>query len=200
MPVPPQPVPRFERPRPRTILLAGLVFALGAVAGGYIGERHQASPLATLEVRAAPPTSSIVVAKKRQHSPERQSSARQAQSQALGLSEPSRRGRPTSAAPQTGRHIRRVTWAPNVLGVSVRVGLPGVTLVWQKPINSGHVVVLRALGVHKRGVVVYRGRAASYHDISPRPCTAYRYTIVNFDPRGHRSTGVPTSVVTSGCA
>jgi hypothetical protein len=75
-----------------------------------------------------------------------------------------------------------------------------VTLVWQKPINSSRVVVLRALGMHKRGAVVYRGRGASYRDISARPCTAYRYTIVNFDPRGHRSTGVPTSVVTSGCA
>jgi hypothetical protein len=44
--------------------------------------------------------------------------------------------------------------------------------------------------------VVYRGRAASYRDKGLSPCTAYRYTIVNYDRRGHRSTGVPTSVVT----
>jgi hypothetical protein len=47
--------------------------------------------------------------------------------------------------------------------------------------------------------VVFRGGATSFRDISPRPCTAYRYTIVNYDRRGHRSTGVPTSVVTGGC-
>jgi hypothetical protein len=48
-------------------------------------------------------------------------------------------------------------------------------------------------------VVVYRGRATSYRDMSPQPCTAYRYTIVNYDRSGHHSTGVPTSVVTEGC-
>jgi hypothetical protein len=61
------------------------------------------------------------------------------------------------------------------------------------------VVVLRSLAAHVRNSVVYRGRASSYRDASPRPCTAYRYTIVNYDQGGHRSTGVPTSVVTDGC-
>ena len=74
-----------------------------------------------------------------------------------------------------------------------------MTLVWQQPADSGHVVVLRALG-SRPGTVVFRGRAASYHDRSPRPCTAYRYTIVNYDVRGNRSTGVPSSVVSEGCA
>jgi hypothetical protein len=74
-----------------------------------------------------------------------------------------------------------------------------VTIVWKRPADSGHVVVLRALGA-RRGVVVFRGRAARYRDASTRPCKAYRYTIVNFDRRGHRSTGVPTSIVTRGCA
>jgi hypothetical protein len=74
-----------------------------------------------------------------------------------------------------------------------------VKLIWERPILSGHVVVLRARGDQGRGTVVFRGRAAGFRDLSPRPCTAYRYTIVNYDRHGHRSTGVPTSVVTAGC-
>jgi hypothetical protein len=61
------------------------------------------------------------------------------------------------------------------------------------------VVVLRRLGDQGRSAVVFHGRATSFRDVSPRRCTAYRYTIVNYDRRGHRSTGVPTSVVTEGC-
>ena len=72
-------------------------------------------------------------------------------------------------------------------------------LVWQRPTVSGHVVVLRARGDQERGTVIFRGRAASFRDLSPRPCTVYRYTIVSYDQHGHRSTGVPTSVVTAGC-
>jgi hypothetical protein len=73
-----------------------------------------------------------------------------------------------------------------------------VKLVWHRPSTSGHVVVLRTIG--RRSTVVFRGRATSYRDVVPHPCTAYRYTIVNYDRRGHPSTGVPTSVVSSGCA
>ena len=94
----------------------------------------------------------------------------------------------------------KVTWAANVLGVSAEVDNPGVTLVWQRPAGSKRVVVLRSLAAGKRSVVVYRGAATSYRDLSPQPCTAYRYTIVNYDRSGHHSTGVPTSVVTQGCA
>ena len=90
-------------------------------------------------------------------------------------------------------------WAANVLGVAAQVAGPGVKLVWQRPTLSGHVVVLRARGDQGRATVVFRGRAAGFRDLSPRPCTAYRYTIVNYDRHGHRSTGVPTSVVTAGC-
>jgi hypothetical protein len=72
-----------------------------------------------------------------------------------------------------------------------------VKLVWQPPVGSAHVVVLRTRG--DRSTVVFRGRAASFRDVPPRACTTYRYTIVNYDRRGHRSTGVPTSVVTAGC-
>jgi hypothetical protein len=73
-----------------------------------------------------------------------------------------------------------------------------VRLVWQRPADSRRVVVLRA-SVGRRNIVLYRGRATSYRDGSTRPCTAYRYTIVNYNRRGHRSTGVPTTVVTEGC-
>jgi hypothetical protein len=59
--------------------------------------------------------------------------------------------------------------------------------------------VLRTRGNRKRASVVFRGRASSLQDASLRPCTAYRYTIVNYDRRGRHSTGVPTSVLTDGC-
>jgi hypothetical protein len=85
-----------------------------------------------------------------------------------------------------------------VLGVEAQVDEAGVTLSWQRPASSGNVVILRRRGA-AHGGVVYEGKAASFSDSDVRPCTAYRYTIVNYDRRGHPSTGVPTSVVTSGC-
>ena len=88
--------------------------------------------------------------------------------------------------------------AANVLGVAAQVAGHGVKLVWQRPLDSGHVVVLRTRGGRSR--VVFRGRAASFRDAPSRPCTTYRYTIVNYDRDGHPSTGIPTSVVTEGCA
>jgi hypothetical protein len=75
----------------------------------------------------------------------------------------------------------------------------GVKLVWKRPRGSDHVVVLRALSSRKKGVVVFRGRATTYRDVSARPCSEYRYTIVNYDRLRRHSTGVPTSVVTQGC-
>ena len=87
----------------------------------------------------------------------------------------------------------------NVIGVAAQVTGPGVSLVWQRPAGSAHVVVLRALGDRQQGTVVFRGHATSFRDEPSRACTSYRYTIVNYDLRGHRSTGVPTSVVTGGC-
>jgi hypothetical protein len=62
------------------------------------------------------------------------------------------------------------------------------------------VVVLRTRGAGSNSVVVFRGRATRYRDASARSCSEYRYKIVNYDRRGHRSTGVLTSVVTPGCA
>jgi hypothetical protein len=83
--------------------------------------------------------------------------------------------------------------------VTAGVNGSGVKLAWQPPDDSDHVVVFRTLGARERNVVVFRGDATSYRDVSARPCSAYRYTIVNYDLHGHRSTGVPTTVVTQGC-
>ncbi len=74
-----------------------------------------------------------------------------------------------------------------------------MTLSWQRPARSGQVVVVRQRGAQGHGGVVFRGRVASYRDSEVRPCTAYRYTIVNYDRHGRRSTGVPTTVLTGGC-
>jgi len=68
------------------------------------------------------------------------------------------------------------------------------------PSRSDHVVVVRTRGAVANSVVVFRGRASGYRDDSARSCREYRYKIVNYDRRGHRSTGVLTSVVTPGCA
>ena len=87
----------------------------------------------------------------------------------------------TPARRQAARPNARAS-AANVLGVAAQVAGRGVKLVWQRPANSGHVVVLRARG--SRSKVVFRGRAATFRDASPRPCTTYRYTIVNYDRRG----------------
>lgn len=168
-PLPARPRPRWRR----TLLLAGLVFAVGLFAGGLLGEKHGSTPGIRLEAQSPsvvtaplrPPT--VVAAPKR--------------------------------APRLER-AARVTWAANVLGVAARVDRPGVTLVWQRPPGSDHVVVLRSPAAGKHDVVVYRGDATTLRDDPPLPCTAYRYTIVNYDRKGHHATGVPTSVVSEGCA
>ena len=87
-------------------------------------------------------------------------------------------------------------WASNVLGVEAQVEEASVTLVWKRPAGSRRVAVFRAGGMRGQRSVLFQGRASSFSDDSARPCTAYRYTIVNFDRRGRRSTGVPTTVVT----
>jgi hypothetical protein len=74
----------------------------------------------------------------------------------------------------------------------------GVRLVWESPSGSDHVVVART-GENGKQRVIFRGRATSARDASPRSCSTYRYTIVSYDRHGHRSTGVPTSVMTGGC-
>ena len=160
----------------RIVVLAGLIFAVGAASGSLLGEKRAGSPGARLEVQPSSVSSAPLRPPKLDRSP---------------------RTPRTSSAQQ--QRTARVTWAANVLGVTARVDRPGVTLVWQRPADSDHVVVLRSLATRRHGVVVYRGRATSYRDAHPLPCTGYRYTIVNHDRSGHRATGVPTSIVTGGC-
>jgi len=180
----------------RTVVLAGLVFAVGA-ASGFVGEERAASPGAVLEVRSSAPASTrpdvalLPALKPPTSVPE--ATLRPPKVKGTGRSR-------SQTTQQHGREVRRITWAANVLGVAAQVDRPGVKLVWQRPADSRRVVVLRSLEAGNRSVVVYRGRGTSYRDRSPRPCTAYRYTIINYDRSGHRSTGVPTSVVTEGCA
>jgi len=179
----------------RTVVLAGLTFAAGATCGGLLGVRHAAPSGIVLEVKSAglmspSPTSGGKSPLTASPPMGRRSSAPAA---------PKRLRDPTiSAREQPGRLPRRA-WAANVLGVAAQIAGPAVKLVWQRPPDSGHVVVLRTLGDRGWSRVVYRGRATSFRDVSPRPCRAYRYTIVNYDRQGQHSTGVPTSVLTSGC-
>jgi hypothetical protein len=190
----PPSVSRRARRLRRTVVLAVLVFASGAVVGGSVGERG-ASPVARFELRAALPAAPTGRTATTQL-PERQShSAGLPTSRRPSLAHRSRHRRASNVSGQR----QRAALAENVLGVASWVGRPGLTLSWQRPANSGHVVVLRSLPAQRRSVVVYRGRATSYRKASVRPCTAYRYIIVNYDRRGRRSTGVPTSIVTGGC-
>jgi hypothetical protein len=177
VPLPPL-APRPRRRWRRTVALAGLMFAAGAVAGGFLRDRHAPQRGVVLEVQAGGPAP----AKPSDNRPTHARSARK-----RVRSQSSARVTPTSR-----------TWAPNVLGVAAQVAGSDVRLVWDPPPDSGHVVVLRSRGDHS--AVVFQGRAASFRDVAPRACTVYRYTIVNYDRQGHRSTGVPTSVVTNGCA
>jgi hypothetical protein len=177
VPLPPL-APRPRRRWPRTVALAGLVFAAGALAGGVFRERHAPRRGVVLEVQAAGPAPTKA-------NDSRPTTAR---------STPNKSIRPRSRAQAVPAHR---AWAPNVLGVVAQVAGSDVRLVWDRPPDSGHVVVLRSRGAHS--AVVFRGRAASFRDVAPRACTVYRYTIVNYDRQGHRSTGVPTSVVTNGC-
>ena len=177
----------------RTVVLASLVFAAGAASGGYLGDQHAESPGLTLGVRAGalpthPSRPSSVAPQPALRPPKVPAKSRRVATR-------ERRHR----RQQVQRQAARTVWATNVLGVSAQVASRGVTLVWQQPADSGKVVVVRARGGSAHGAVVFRGQATSFRDNSPRPCTAYRYTIVNYDRHGHRSTGVPTSIVTAGC-
>jgi hypothetical protein len=162
------------------VALAVIVYVAGAVSGTFLGGHTTTSPGVTFEARtdAKPATTRA------------QPSRTAAQPVARAKTAVKRRRSPRRAT---------TTWAANVIGVETSVGPSGVTLAWTPPADSRQVVVLRARGVDGRAVVVFRGRAARYRDSSARPCSSYRYTIVNHDRSGHRSTGVPTSVVTGGC-
>lgn len=164
-------------------MLVACAFALGGIIGGFVGDRRANVPRPTLQADAALPTA-----------PARGGGASgQAPLQRLSI------GAPKAKATARERRAASVVWAPNVVGVAARIGHPAVTLVWQKPAGSAHVDVLRQPAPRPNRDVVYSGQATRYRDLKARPCTVYRYTIVNYDRRGHRSTGVPTSIVTDGC-
>jgi hypothetical protein len=216
-----QPPERRRRRWPQTIALAIVIFVAGAASGTLLGNHQTGSPATTLEVRAVGPATSQTTAPPRAlrppKAPQTTTTAPAPQTTTTAPApqttttapapqttttapapRPSRDSRTTTAAaapPQRRRHAR-VDWATNVLGVEARVGRTGVALQWLRPADSGRVLVLRRREGRPGATVVYRGRAARFRDSSVRACTAYRYTIVNVDRQGHRSTGVPTSVVT----
>jgi hypothetical protein len=173
--------PEARRPRrwARTLALAIVIFAAGAASGSFLGNRDTRSPGSRLEVRASAPAAS-----------------RSTETHPLRPPVVAPARTPTSTARRRQRRRPAPTaWASNVLGVQTIVSRHGVALLWRTPADSARVVVLRQRGARPSSVV-YRGRAMTYRDGAVRPCTGYRYTIVNYDRRGHRSTGVPTSVVT----
>jgi hypothetical protein len=172
----------------RMVVLAVVIFAGGAVSGALFGD-DRGSPGSTVDaVRAVEPTTA----------PQLRQPQKTSKPTALRpptVTSTSRRALSGRPVPQHRRHAR-VAWASNVIGVSATVDGTAVALVWQRPADSKRAVVLRKRDAGGGSVVVYRGQATTYRDASPRPCTGYRYTIVNYDRRGHRSTGVPTSIVT----
>ena len=194
--------PQSPRSRPRRwqriTVLAALVFAAGAALGGLFKTMPGTSTHVTLEVEAgaAPTTTSSRAPKSTRKEPS--SDAPDASRRRLSKD---RRTTPATAPKRQRRRAGRPRpiWSANVLGVTAAVDVHGVLLVWQRPLRFDQVVVFRTPGTRERSDIVYRGRATSYRDLSARPCTAYRYLIVNYDLAGHRSTGVPTSVVTEGC-
>ena len=167
--------PRRRRWR-RTLVLAGLVFAAGAASGGFLGRKQAVAPRGPFEAQDNVRTATR---------------ATDTRTQSVSKPRPTRR---VLAQPR-----RAAQSAPNVLGVTTAVSTRGVRLGWQRPADSDHVAVIRTRGARRSNVIVFRGRGTSYRDVSAHSCTTYRYTIVNYDVRGHRSTGVPTSVVTQGC-
>ena len=161
-------------------MLAALIFVAGAASGGLLG-RREASPRPLLQAEANLPTAPPV-----------------ADRQNPGAENKPERGVPRTTKQEPHR-AAPAKWAANVLGVTVGIDGRGVRLAWEPPTQSNHVVVVRRLVSHRHSVVVFEGHATSFRDVSARPCTAYRYVIVNYDRPGHPSTGVPTSVVTQGC-
>ena len=200
---PPEPAPVAVEPAAvaprrrwrRMLVLAVLVFVAGAISGTLLGGRDAGPGGVTLGVPAEAPSS-------RPTSVGTQTAPTAQTARTSTTSRPATPPKGTSIRatlrPPSPRGQSKNSWSSNVLGVEAQVDDSGVTLSWQRPASSGHVVVLRRPGA--KGGVVYEGKAASFSDPDVRSCAAYRYTIVNYDRRGHPSTGVPTSVVTSGCS
>ena len=198
-PVVQKPAPAPARRSPivrwkRTVALSALVFVAGAASGGFLGRREPPSRPVLLEGRLDPPNATMTVEST-------QSAAQQTSTHGRQETQNRRDSRSSESVGRKDRGRRApVTWAANVLGVTAAVDARGVRLVWQSPSDSDHVVVFRTANNGKPGFIVFRGRATSVRDVPPRRCNTYRYTIVSYDRGGHRSTGVPTSVVTGGCA
>jgi hypothetical protein len=195
----PAPSSRSTTPRlKRVLVLSAILFAAGAASVELLGQMPAPSPPALLELR--PGTANEAVTEETRRSAPRRTT-RNRHETSSGRREP-RSSRARQVSTRRGKRPRRapITWVTNVLGVTAGVDARGVRLAWQAPADSARVVVVRALDGGKPSVVVFRGRATSVRDTSPRPCSTYRYTIVNYDRGGRRSTGVPTSVVTAGCA
>src|SRR5215831_4907918 len=189
----PQPEVVRRRRWPQTIALAIVIFVAGAASGTLLGN-HQSgsgSPATPLEVRAVGPAATQTTAKRPALRPPTVPPAT-----TRATTHAKKRAKTVVSVPPQRRRHARVDWATNVLGVEARVGHNGVLLLWLRPADSARVVVLRSQEARSGSTVVYRGSAARFHDASARPCTGYRYTIVNVDRRGHRSTGVPTAVTT----
>lgn len=185
----PTPAAEPEAPAPRRrwqriLVLAVLVFVAGAVSGSLLNGTEPESSGVTFEVLT-----------EGQHTPSPGTTLGSARTTKSRPAATSRSTSPPAPLRPPKRREPASGWASNVLGVEAQVDDAGVTLSWQRPTTSGRVVILRRRGA-AHGGVVYAGRAASYSDSNVRRCTSYRYTIVNFDRSGRRSTGVPTSVVT----
>jgi hypothetical protein len=208
-PVVQRPVPVAQRPAPapssrsttsrwkRVLVLSTILFAAGAASFELLDQRPGASPPALLEAR--PDTAGETGIKETTRSLGRRTTMSK-QETSLGREPRSSRHRQVSTRRSERPRGAPIIWATNVLGVTAGVDARGVRLAWQAPADSARVAVVRALDGGKQSVIVFRGRASSVRDTSPHPCRTYRYTIVNYDRGGHRSTGVPTSVVTAGCA
>jgi hypothetical protein len=183
------PIARWKR----TVVLSALVFAAGAASGGFLGRREPPSRPVLLGGQLETPKATVT-------EESTQSVAQQPSTHARQETQNRHDSRSRESVRRKDRRRRApVTWAANVLGVTSAVDARGVRLVWQPPPGSGHVVVFRTADNSKHGFIVFRGRATSVRDVPPRLCTTYRYTIVSYDRAGHRSTGVPTSIVTGGC-
>ena len=195
--VAPDPEIRRRRRWLRMAALAAVIFVAGAASGTFLGNKETRSPGKAFEVAAVEPTTRPAALRPPAVRPAavRPRAVRPRAVRPPEVSHARPRARTRSAPPQRRRHTR-LAWAPNVLGVAAFVDRAGVVLEWRRPPGSERVVVLRTRQGRDKSVVVHSGKATRYRDDSPRPCTGYRYTIVNYDRHGHRSTGIPTSVVT----
>jgi hypothetical protein len=193
--VPPVSAARSGSRWQRTVVLAGLIFTAGALSGGFLGRKQATSPKVTLDAQPRAPITATTTQPGTQRRTRLSSTGEREALPPRRVHDP-----PSKNAKEEQLRSGPVTWAANVLGVSAGVDGRGVMLAWQRPADSDLIVVRRALGTRHSGVVVFRGRATSFRDLTARSCTTYRYTIINHDRKAHRSTGVPTSVVTKGCA